>query len=182
MEWKVAWQKDDQAKVRVETGWVKSATSQGVREYEAVKVSHSQGIPGVVILMFNSVKEIALVKQFRPILGQSVWELPRGMGESIDKTITESAYREAREELGIQGKEAKILGTFYPDSGLLANPVAIVSMVYDYPIETDDGEIEEIRWISLIDLKKAIRDGDIQDGFTLVALQYMALMKNESNA
>lgn len=178
MEWKVAWQKDDQARVLVETGWVKTETPQGNREYEAVKISHSQGLPGVVILMENQNKEIALVKQFRPILEHSVWELPRGMSEAKDASILDAAYREAREELGVQGKEAQLLGTFYPDSGLLANPVAIVKMVYDYSVTTADCEVEDITWVSLSELKKAIKSGTIQDGFTLVGVQYLALFED----
>jgi ADP-ribose pyrophosphatase len=73
--------------------------------------------PGsVVIVPVTSTGEIVLVRQYRPAIGRSAWELPAGTlkpGEDPER----AAARECQEEIGLIPDALERLGAFYPTPG-----------------------------------------------------------------
>ncbi len=73
--------------------------------------------PGsVVIIPVNDQDEVVLVRQYRPAIGQTAWELPAGTlkpGEDPQK----AAVRECHEEIGLIASIVEPLGAFFPTPG-----------------------------------------------------------------
>ncbi|MET7931486.1 NUDIX hydrolase [Streptomyces sp. NPDC005349] len=129
------------------------------------------GRTGVVVLARRG-DDILLVRQWRPTVGRWAWELPRGFGETDPVS---DALRELVEEAGLLGSAAVAVAYLDIDSGMLENEVAVVevSVQGDAPLRpgtVDDGEIAAARWWSPHEIAKAIRAGELRDGFTLAAL------------
>jgi 8-oxo-dGTP pyrophosphatase MutT (NUDIX family) len=148
------------------------------RRQEQVVITTQGGLPGVVIIA-QSKGRVGLVQQLRAAVGQPLWELPRGFGEAGDDPAGEDAQgracrdadRELREEIGCHLETARYLGTFFPDSGLQANGVAVVHGTVgrsDPAINCD--EIGLVRWIDIAAIPDLIVRGTLRDGITLSAL------------
>jgi ADP-ribose pyrophosphatase len=73
--------------------------------------------PGsVVVVPIIDTGEIVLVRQYRPAIGRSVWELPAGSlkpGEASEA----AAVRECHEETGLIPSRVEALGGFFPTPG-----------------------------------------------------------------
>jgi len=124
---------------------------------------------GVVLLPLQGA-QVALVKTYRYPLAAWQWALPRGFAQSADPL--ETARNELREELGVERARLSVLGHVTPDSGLLANTVAIVlAEVEDAQLEPQDRqEVHAVRWVNLEALEQEVSEGRIEDAFTLAAL------------
>jgi ADP-ribose pyrophosphatase len=73
--------------------------------------------PGsVVIIPVTDEGRIVLVRQYRPAIGRSAWELPAGSlkpGENVEQ----AARRECHEEIGLIPARVERLGAFFPTPG-----------------------------------------------------------------
>lgn len=132
----------------------------------------SEGRPGVVILPLRAGR-VGLVQQYRYPIARTLWELPRGFGESADPRS--DAQRELREELGVDGADLIDLGTLHPDSGLVETEVHVyLAKCHAGEIDgsglADGHEISGIRWIAVSQLWDEIAEGRITDAFTLSAV------------
>lgn len=133
------------------------------------RVVESEGRPGVAVLPMMNAK-VCLVQQYRYPIGKSLWEIPRGFGESINSL--EDAARELAEETGIQHARMIDAGCLHPNSGLLSSEVilyiAIVDQDFGEPFSTD--EVASKKWFSVSELWAMISEGQITDCFTLSAM------------
>lgn len=133
------------------------------------RVVESEGRPGVVVLPIMDDK-VCLVQQYRYPIGKSLWEIPRGFGESIDSQV--DAARELAEETGIRHARIIDAGCLHPNSGLLSSSVilyiAIVGQDTEEPFSTH--EVESKKWVRVSELWSMISDGQITDCFTLSAM------------
>lgn len=130
--------------------------------------SASEG-PGVVVLPLHD-DSVGMVRTYRYPVASWQWALPRGFAHATDPLITASA--ELREELGVEATSFRTLGTFTPDSGILAQQVAVVVAHVEDPHGTplDTQEVAETRWTTTKDLWIAVTNGQINDGMTLAAM------------
>ncbi|OGG93478.1 MAG: hypothetical protein A2527_01740 [Candidatus Lambdaproteobacteria bacterium RIFOXYD2_FULL_50_16] len=80
--------------------------------------------PAVGILARTKGGELLLVRQFRPALGQAVWEIPAG---AVDpgETAPQAALRELEEETGYRSSEAQYLGAYQIDSNYLSERLSL---------------------------------------------------------
>ena len=83
---------------------------------------------------------------------------PGGKAEEGDKNITETAVREAEEEIGVKSKDIKILGSltplFIPVSNYDVQPV-VGSIHYKPEFIKSPDEVDEIHSVSIKELKEA---------------------------
>jgi ADP-ribose pyrophosphatase len=83
------------------------------RQFKAEIVRH----PGSVVLIpVTEAGEIILVRQYRPAIGRSAWELPAGSlkpGEDPEQ----AARRECHEEIGLLPETLQALGSLFPTPG-----------------------------------------------------------------
>ncbi len=128
--------------------------------------------PGAVVIVAIKDNEVLVERQYRPIIGRWIYELPAGtIEEGEDPSRT--AERELLEETGYRANKIEYLGWFYTSPGtstevihvFLARNLVRVNM----PMQESD-ELIEIEWISLDDIWKFISKGAIVDAKTIAAL------------
>lgn len=124
---------------------------------------------GVVILPRHRGK-VVLIDHFRHSTRSWHLEIPRGFG-TPGRTPEEDARRELKEEIGVLPTTLESLGVLYPDTGLHGAAVYLFcAEVEDTPSITDKKEgIRAIRFVPPGELSRLIRDGEINDGFTMAA-------------
>ena len=99
------------------------------------------------------------------------WEVPAGMidpGESPE----EAARREVAEEVGWSVGPLEHFLTYHPVNGLTSQRFHLYVARARDPIEgwTGSEEAERVEWVGVDRIPGLIRDGQIVDGLTLVAL------------
>lgn len=129
-------------------------------------ISPPNRAPGAVILPVAA-DSVILLQHPRHALGRSVLEAPRGFGE-VGEEAEACARRELMEELGCSALALHSLGNVYPDSGLLETRVALFAAnVTECPLVTEVG-VNAIT-LSIRAFEEAIREGAVEDGFTIAA-------------
>jgi len=131
----------------------------------------------VAVLPVDSYDRIALIKIFRVPLEKEVWEIIRGSGEP-DLTEEQVAWKEVEEELWIKPKKVWYLGKVAPESAFLDSEVPIFVAEFDdfakYKIWGKDTRnyegIVARQYFEFEQIKKMIKNEEIEDGFTFAAL------------
>lgn len=127
--------------------------------------------PGaVVILPFVDDESICLIKNFRLTLAKQLLELPAGTctpGEDPSHT----AKRELTEETGFAASDWEFLQTFYMSPGILdeAMHVYVARGLTPGKQNLEADEQIENQIISVAELERMIRAGEIIDGKTIAA-------------
>ena len=121
-----------------------------------------------ITAVINKKYEIALVKDAR----QKKWGLIAGYlkkGESIE----ESSIREVKEEIGLSPINCKYISSFsYLEKDLIM--IGFISFV-ENSNNTLSSEIEEVKWSSLENAKRELRDGSIAQKLVIEILNTMHL-------
>ena len=127
----------------------------------------------VVILAQPTPDTVIVIRQYRPVISQWIWELPAGSldpGESPDAAVV----RECEEETGWTPGRVTALGSWYPTPGFcdeimhfyrceaLATPTG--------PVHQDEDEQIEPAEVTLDALAAMIADGRVRDMKTVVGL------------
>jgi len=128
--------------------------------------------PGAVaILPLVSPTEICLLRNERPVLGKTLWEIPAGTLEP-NEAIEHAAVRELEEETGYRAGRFEKLTAFYPSPGCI-NEVTHVFVAHDLtpgPMRLEMDENLHPETVALAQALAWVRDGTIQDGKTIIAL------------
>lgn len=127
---------------------------------------------GAAVLFLNEGK-IALVKQFRYLYGEELYEIPAGKlneGERADV----SAMRELEEETGYKAEKIIPLCRIYPTPGYTDEIIHIFyaeggSFVGQ---NLDDGEFLGVEFIPFEKVGEMVADGRIKDAKTIVAYYF----------
>ena len=115
--------------------------------------------------------KILMVKQFRYPYQEEIWEIPAGKlneGESPELT----AIRELEEEGGVRAKRVEKLFEIYPTP---AYNDEIIRIYQAFDLEKtqkhlDEDEFLTSEWVEKEKLKEMIKNGEIKDAKTVIAL------------
>jgi ADP-ribose pyrophosphatase len=127
----------------------------------------------VVLLPVRADGRLVLVRQYRYVIGEWIWELPAG---TIDpgETADAAARRECHEEIGEVPGAVERLGSFYPSPGFLTETMTFFRLTDlrapERPAVPDEDEHLEPRAFSIEELDRMIQGGDIRDMKTIVGL------------
>ncbi len=133
--------------------------------------------PGsVVIVPLTAAGEIVLVRQYRPAIRRSAWELPAGSlkpGEHVET----AARRECHEEIGIVPVSVERLGAFFPTPGYCDEEMHFYRATGlraprrdDEPAQQDEDEDIEAKPFPLDAVRAMIASGEIIDLKTVAGL------------
>jgi ADP-ribose pyrophosphatase len=127
----------------------------------------------VVILAQPSPDTVILIRQYRPVIGQWIWELPAGSldaGEAPDTAVV----RECEEETGWTPQVIVRLASWYPTPGIcdeLMHFYRCESLVTPVgPVHQDEDEQIEPAVVTLDTMADMIADGRVLDMKTVVGL------------
>jgi nudix-type nucleoside diphosphatase (YffH/AdpP family) len=150
---------------------------------------HDHGIAAAILLHDKSRDSVVLVRQFRPgafVNGDHAFmlEVPAGLLDGDD--AADAIVREAMEETGYHVEGATYLFDMYASPGTLTEKVSLFVASVDLDKKAgeggglaDEGEDIEVVTIPLADAFAMINSGEINDGKTIVLLQWAMLNRGK---
>lgn len=117
--------------------------------------------------------KILMVKQFRYAYNQELLEIPAGK-LNVGEDPMQTAIRELEEEGGIKADKMELLCEVYPSPGYTNEIIRIYKAIgiEKTSAHLDEDEFLSAEWIDKEELKKMIKNGEIKDAKTLLALNY----------
>ena len=139
-------------------------------------IEHSGG----ACVLYVEDDKVLLVRQYRYAYGESVYEIPAG---KLDKgeDPAKAAARELEEEAGLKAGRLEKLFVIYPTPGY-TNEKIYLYRAYDcqkVAAHLDDGEFLDVVYLPIEQAKEMLKNGQIQDGKTIIALQAYFLSENK---
>jgi ADP-ribose pyrophosphatase len=128
--------------------------------------------PGAVaILPVVDDRHVCLLRNFRPAVGEELWEVPAGTLDPPEPP-DEAAVRELAEETGYHAARWRRLREFYPSPGVLSERMYlyVAEGLTPGPQKLEADEHIEPKVVSWKDALAWALDGTIRDAKTLVAL------------
>jgi ADP-ribose pyrophosphatase len=135
-------------------------------------IEHSGG--ACVLYVENDA--VLLVKQYRYAYGEELYELPAGkLEQGEDPKCT--AMRELKEETGIRATDFELLYVDYPSPGYTNEKIYIYHAKNGVKTESrlDEGEFLTAEFVPLKRAKEMLKNGEIKDGKTVIALLHYFL-------
>ena len=134
--------------------------------------------PEVVAVLALKNDKLLLEKQFRAAIKKELWEIPAGGMEPGENPLA-AAQRELQEETGYTADVWKYLTSFYTSPGF-TNEIIHLFWADDLKAGTshpEEDEMIEVHFLELSVVMEMISRGEIQDGKTMLSLQYCLLAK-----
>ena len=129
--------------------------------------------PGVVVVLpWVSDDELLMLRQYRPAVERTLWELPAGTLDVAGEAPEAAALRELEEEAGHRAGRIEPLCEFYPSPGISTE--LIRAYVATNLVETTQrlGPSEQIvvEPMKVAAALEMVRDGRIVDAKTIITL------------
>ena len=141
------------------------------RLFEKPVVRHPGSVVLVPLRETEQGPEVIMLKQFRHVLNQVIFELPAGTRDWGEDPL-ECAKRELREETGYQAEKFVHLGDCWPGPGFSDEVMTIYLATHltHNPLLADIDEEIEIAPILFADLYQQAKSGQIWDAKTVVSV------------
>lgn len=126
---------------------------------------------GSAILCITEDNKVLLIKQFRYVYNEILYEIPAGKLEKGENPY-DAALRELEEETGYKTDNLESLGIIYPTCGYTNEKINLYLAKNIKPgvKHLDEDEFIEPIYIPLNDVKKMILNNEIKDAKTICAL------------
>ena len=143
-----------------------------------LEIVRHPGAAAVVPLLSSPDAEdphVLLLRQYRYAGGGMIWEIPAGVLEPGEEPIA-CARRELREETGAEADSIEHLTTIFTTPGFTDERIHlfVATGIRGGTATPNSDELIEVRPQPLSQTMKMIRDGEIVDAKTIVALLYVA--------
>ena len=128
--------------------------------------------PGAAaIVAVTDEKNIFLLKQFRYVIGDYIWEIPAGTLESGEAPL-DCAKRELIEETGVCARSWKTLGEMTPAPGYTDERIHVFLAQQLIPAKQnlDPDEIIDVHQVPFDNALAMIRDGRIADAKSITGI------------
>lgn len=126
---------------------------------------------GAAIVAYNRQGEICLLRQYRCVLDQWLWELPAGKIDNAENPA-ETAQRELQEEAGLKAGQWQELGSMVSSPGVFTERVYLYLATELESVDSaiEDSEVFELHWVSLEQAHKMALSGEISDAKSIVGI------------
>ena len=135
----------------------------------------------VGVLPFVDDDHVVLVRQYRYVQQENFrWEMPTG-GIHPDETPQQAAQRELGEEAGYQARKLVPVSIYYTSKSV-CDETAYLYLGYEltqHPLAPDDTEFFEIGTFAFDDVLQMVRNSDIRDSMTVIAVLHAALVRQK---
>ncbi|MEP6984375.1 MAG: NUDIX hydrolase [Chloroflexota bacterium] len=133
----------------------------------------------VGVLPFVDDNHVVLVRQYRYVQKEDFrWEMPTG-GIKPDEPPEEAAQRELGEEAGYHAGRLIPVSIYYTSKSV-CDETAHLYLGYDltqHKLPPDDTEFFEIQTFHFDDALKMVRNNEIRDGMSVIAILHAALLR-----
>ena len=139
--------------------------------------------PAVGVVVADPDRGVLLLWRHRFITDSWGWEVPAG-GVDEGETLEQAAAREVREETGWRPGPLRHQVSWHPANGLadLRFTAFVADGAQHVGAPTDPGESERVEWVPAARVRELVRDGQVQDGLSLVALTHWLAFDDHSPA
>ncbi|HHH36207.1 MAG TPA: NUDIX hydrolase [Gammaproteobacteria bacterium] len=128
---------------------------------------------GAAVVALDGEGRVCLLRQYRPVLADWVWELPAGKIEAGEPPL-ETARRELAEEAGVTAAEWRSLGVIVSSPGVFDERIHLFLARGLAPaaaeMEREATEVFERHWLPLDMARCWAEEGRIQDAKSVIAL------------
>ncbi|MFQ5487287.1 MAG: NUDIX hydrolase [Gammaproteobacteria bacterium] len=127
---------------------------------------------GAAVVARDGQGRVCVLRQYRPVLQDWVWELPAGKIEAGEPPL-ETAQRELAEEAGVVAASWRELGEIVSSPGVFDECIHLFladSLAEADSSHVDEHEVFERHWLPFEQLLQWARDGRLQDAKSIVAL------------
>jgi len=160
--------------VRVDVDTVR-APDGSLMKLEMVRHAGAAAIVPLVSDSASGDPTVLLIKQYRHAAGGTIWEIPAGVLEPGEAPL-DCARRELMEEVGATAEHFDHLTTLYTTPGFTDERIHVF-LATDLTQREPSHEPDELIRVEPVPLARAlemIRDGEIADAKSVVALLYVA--------
>jgi len=131
----------------------------------------------VAIVALDDQERVALVRQYRHPLGESLLELPAGTLDVEGEDPVSAAHRELAEEVGLRAEELSPIGTIWNSAGWSDERTHLFLAARTHPTTRPDGfrasdeeAVMSIVWRPLSELVREALDGTLTDAKTAIGV------------
>ncbi len=132
-------------------------------------VVHHPG--GAAVVALNDHQQICLLRQYRGVMGEWIWELPAGKIDNQEAPL-ETAQRELQEEAGVKAQHWQELGLSLSSPGVFTERVwlYLARGLQQSTQQLEEHEILERHWLDFEEALGWAKTGKISDAKTVVGL------------
>ena len=158
--------------------WERLVGDANFRERAELEIIRHPGASAVVPLLSDPDAPdptVLLIRQFRHAAGGFIWEIPAGVLEP-GETPERCARRELEEETGATAERIEHLATVFTTPGFTDERIHLFvahGIRVGEPNREHD-EFMEVKGVALSEVLRMIRDGDLVDAKSVVAVLYLA--------
>lgn len=133
------------------------------------EIVHHPG--GAAVVALDAHQRVCLLRQYRPVINDWIWELPAGKIDNQDTPLA-TAQRELEEEAGVVATEWQSLGSVVSSPGVFSEVVHLykASGISFTAHAHEEHEVLEVHWIPFDEAFSRARDGEISDAKTVAGL------------
>ena len=147
-----------------------------------MEIIHHPG--GSAVVALDDRQQICLLKQYRCVFEDWLWELPAGKRDHQEPPI-ETAQRELAEEAGILAEDWVDLGSMISSPGVFSEQVYLYLARQLSPTEPDiaPDEVLQVHWMPLAEAYQWAMSGVISDAKSVIAiLKSYQLLKEQGGS
>lgn len=138
-------------------------------EIMAMEIMRHPG--GAVVVAMDEQQNLCLIKQFRPVVNDWLWEFPAGL-IGPHELAEQTARRELKEETGLDAGQWHDLGSILTSPGFCDERLHLFLATNISKGEThhEAHEFIEIHWLSINKVEKLVHSGEMNDAKSIVTL------------
>jgi len=135
---------------------------------------------GSAVVALDEQRRVCLLRQWRPAVGEWVWELPAGKRDDGEDPA-ETARRELAEEAGRAAARWTDLGSHFPSPGVFCEVLHLylAEGLSETPSALEPGEVLEVHWVPLAVACAQALEGPLRDAKTIIGLLRAAALRPE---
>ena len=134
-----------------------------------MEVVHHPG--GSAVVALNERQEICLLKQYRCVFDEWLWELPAGKRDHEEPPL-QTAQRELAEEAGVLAAQWAELGFMISSPGVFGERVYLylAQQLSTTPSRLAADEVLQVHWVPLTEATQWVMQGDITDAKSVIGI------------